>query len=319
MTTCPKCHYQRVASDSAPNWQCPKCGVAYNKVGATSRPSARIKEDVVQIVEPSRNSKTMLVVLLLVSLAGFAIWKSTHSRSNASETSVSSRFDAAKKAFHAGDFEKATREFTALAEQGDAKAQYYLGRVYVLDWSSTGFNGKAASQPSDRKKSVYWYTKAAEQGELMAQVELGKLYASNLGGGTDPNGDSAKWYRMAADQGEPHAQYTMGFYCEQGRGVAKDFAQASRWYHSAAEQGHAGGFFGLGMLYAMGNGVTQNQLTAYRLLRIATIRNELDPAAAGAFWAGSRSEELAKKLSAVETTQADDLAAGWRPGTPLPR
>lgn len=319
MTTCPKCHYRRVASDTAPDWQCPKCGVAYNKVGATSRPSARVKEDVMQSVEPGRSGKTMVVVLLLVSLAGFGIWKTTHSRSNTSETSVSSRFDAAKKAFQADDFQKATREFTALAEQGDAKAQYYLARIYALDWSSTGFNGKGASQPSDRKKSVHWYTKAAEQGEMLAQLELGKLYASNLGGGADPNGDSAKWYRMAAEQGDAEAQYTMGSYCEQGRGVAKDVTQASQWYRSAAEQGHAGGFFGLGMLYATGNGVTQNQLTAYTLLRIAAIRNERDPAAGGAFWAKSRSEELAKKLSLVETTQADDRAASWQPGTPLPR
>lgn len=30
--TCPKCGYERKASDSAPEWQCPSCGVAYAKV-----------------------------------------------------------------------------------------------------------------------------------------------------------------------------------------------------------------------------------------------------------------------------------------------
>jgi hypothetical protein len=28
---CPKCKYVRAASDTAPDWQCPKCGVAYAK------------------------------------------------------------------------------------------------------------------------------------------------------------------------------------------------------------------------------------------------------------------------------------------------
>lgn len=29
---CPKCHYQRQPTDTAPQWQCPACGVAYAKV-----------------------------------------------------------------------------------------------------------------------------------------------------------------------------------------------------------------------------------------------------------------------------------------------
>jgi len=32
--TCPKCSYTRTSSDEAPEWQCPACGVAYNKVRA---------------------------------------------------------------------------------------------------------------------------------------------------------------------------------------------------------------------------------------------------------------------------------------------
>ena len=31
-TTCPKCRYVRTPEETAPDWQCPKCGVAYNKV-----------------------------------------------------------------------------------------------------------------------------------------------------------------------------------------------------------------------------------------------------------------------------------------------
>src|SRR5262245_62516832 len=37
---CPKCQYKRTASESAPDWQCPKCGVAYAKFLATQQGAA---------------------------------------------------------------------------------------------------------------------------------------------------------------------------------------------------------------------------------------------------------------------------------------
>ena len=33
MQTCPKCGYARKPSDAAPDWQCPSCGIAYDKFG----------------------------------------------------------------------------------------------------------------------------------------------------------------------------------------------------------------------------------------------------------------------------------------------
>src|SRR5438309_1225220 len=32
--TCPKCQHQRTAADQGPAWQCPNCGIAYNKATA---------------------------------------------------------------------------------------------------------------------------------------------------------------------------------------------------------------------------------------------------------------------------------------------
>lgn len=45
ITTCPKCRYMRTATDTAPAWQCPGCGVAYNKVmNETCVPRSRVRE-----------------------------------------------------------------------------------------------------------------------------------------------------------------------------------------------------------------------------------------------------------------------------------
>ncbi len=38
-TACPKCNYLRQPVETVPDWQCPKCGVAYNKVGAAANAS----------------------------------------------------------------------------------------------------------------------------------------------------------------------------------------------------------------------------------------------------------------------------------------
>jgi uncharacterized membrane protein YhaH (DUF805 family)/ribosomal protein L37AE/L43A len=51
---CPKCQHQRTASDHGPDWQCPGCGVAYNKAApsttvthqAASTPGPRVRQEI---------------------------------------------------------------------------------------------------------------------------------------------------------------------------------------------------------------------------------------------------------------------------------
>ncbi len=275
--------------------------------------AAADEEDVDLAEDGGIGTKKIALVLLLVLLAGFGFWKSRQAPPVNSVAPISDRFDSAKKAYDADNFQKATKEFTDLAMEGDSKAQYYLGRIYALDWS-----GPSASQPSDREKSVYWYKKAAEQGEMLAQIELGNIYKHNLGGGANPDEETFKWYQMAADQGDSNSQYFIGSFYERGRGVAKDISQAITWYRAAADQGHGGGLFGLGMLYAQGVGVSANRLTAYKFMLLAAAQNDRDPSLEGAFWAREKSKELAKQLSSSELAEADDFVATWKPGQLLP-
>lgn len=66
---CPKCGYQRVETDSVPDWQCPSCGVAYNKVA--SSPYKVIDSD-----SRKRRSSLPLVIVgvFCVSLLGGAAY-----------------------------------------------------------------------------------------------------------------------------------------------------------------------------------------------------------------------------------------------------
>jgi len=74
-------------------------------------------------------------------------------------------------AVRAGDYQKAFRLWKPLAEQGDAKAQYFLGLVY----------DEGEGVPEDGAKAVHWYRKAAEQGDTEAQFWLGIMYAASEG------------------------------------------------------------------------------------------------------------------------------------------
>ncbi|MFZ1643336.1 MAG: protein kinase [Candidatus Contendobacter sp.] len=135
---------------------------------------------------------------------------------------------------------EALPELRRLADQGDPRAKFHLGILYM----------DGLGVPKDEKQAVEWYRKAAEQGYALAQSNLGGMYAIGLG--VDKNYEQAlAWYRKAAEQGLAIAQTILAIRYEQGRGVPKDDTQAVEWYRKAAEQGNVYAQYKLGsMLYA---------------------------------------------------------------------
>jgi TPR repeat protein len=80
-------------------------------------------------------------------------------------------FQAGFAAAQKGDYAAALREWTPLAEQGDAVAQFNLGVMYQ--------QGQGVSQ--DYKTAVKWYALAAERGDAEAQFNLGVMYFEGQG------------------------------------------------------------------------------------------------------------------------------------------
>ena len=72
-------------------------------------------------------------------------------------------FGADFKAFEAGDYETASKEWRPLADQGDVYAQFLLGAMYN--------EGKGV--PVDDVEAVRWYGLAADQNHAAAQLNLG--------------------------------------------------------------------------------------------------------------------------------------------------
>ena len=114
----------------------------------------------------------------------------------------------------------------ALAEKGDAEAQYNLGWMYS--------NGEGVE--SDETVTAQWFQKAADQGHIKALYNLGVMYRDGVG---VPQDDikAADYFLKAADQGVADAQYNIGYMYYHGRGVAQDTNIAKEWLKKSADQG----------------------------------------------------------------------------------
>ena len=162
-----------------------------------------------------------------------------------------------------GDFEAAILEWRPLAEEGDARAQYYLGLMYA----------RGEGVPQDNHQAAHWFRKSAEQGNPQSQYHLGMLYANGKGVPEDDR-QAVHWLGEAARQGNARAQFNLGIMYQLGEGVPEDDRQAVNWYQQAAEQGHARAQFGLGSMFAEGSGIAQDNLRAYAWFNLAATRGD---------------------------------------------
>ena len=162
-----------------------------------------------------------------------------------------------------GDFTAALREWRPLAEEGDARAQHYLGIMYA--------NGEGVAQ--DDRQAAYWFQKSAGQGNSQSQYHLGILYANGAGVPED-DPQAVHWFRKSAEQGDARAQFNLGVMYEFGEGVPEDDRQAVSWYRQAAEQGYARAQFGLGQMFADGAGTPRDNIRAYAWFNLAAARGD---------------------------------------------
>ena len=115
-----------------------------------------------------------------------------------------------------------------LAERGDAKAAYLLGRSYMV--------GSGVSQ--NNTQAAKWLLQAATQGLPDAEFALAYLYEHGAGVPRDYK-RAFSYYEAAARQGHSTAQNNLASMYEHGEGIRRNIDEAKRWYHSAAGQGNA--------------------------------------------------------------------------------
>ncbi|MDH5750020.1 MAG: sel1 repeat family protein [Rhodospirillales bacterium] len=124
------------------------------------------------------------------------------------------------------DIQKASIWFRKSAEQGNAKAQFNLGKMFLT--------GKEIGR--NFSKAAYWFSKASEQGSQGAQYYLARLYEVGAGVPKDEE-KAARLWKNLAEHGWAIAQYETGKNYRKGRGVPKDLVSAHMWADLAARSG----------------------------------------------------------------------------------
>src|SRR5690349_11725668 len=85
--------------------------------------------------------------------------------------------------FVLGSYEKALEIVRPLADNGDARAQSLLARMY--------YRGRAVRQ--DHVEALKWFRRAAEQGDATAQFNLGVMYSEGDSVPQDKT-EAQRWY-----------------------------------------------------------------------------------------------------------------------------
>ena len=253
-------------------------------------------------------------------------------------------FDEAVAAYHRGDYATALHGFRIHAEQGNARAQFYMGFMYSYGqgvrggWTEAarwyhlageqgdtcarlqlGFAYEmSAGVRQDGSEAVRWYRLAAESGVADAQERLASLYYSGRLIPRDYD-EAVRWYRAAAEQDNTHALGMLGNMYRDGKGVRQNYAEAVKWYRLGAELGDGSAQYQLGLLYASGKGVGKDLVQAHKWANLAaswTPSPEQWWTFAPTEMAAAHRAGLEKRMTSAELAKAQRLAREWRPRRP---
>ncbi len=160
--------------------------------------------------------------------------------------------------------DKAVEYLRAWADDGDATAQYFLGKLYR--------DGGLLIPNSELARD--WLYKAARQDVVVAQYALGKLFLSDDLLVRNPK-LGMEWLEYAAQKGSHYAAYRVGKEYLKGGIVKKDMGRALRYLTDAANAENQYAQYLLGKLCLMGREVNYDkELALYWLTRAADQGNE---------------------------------------------
>jgi len=133
-------------------------------------------------------------------------------------------YKAGLQSFNNRDYVTAYRIWLPIARQGNSKAQYRIGYMYLHGLYVT----------RDYIEARRWFERSAGRGDADAQNDLGNLYLN--GQGIQRNLDTAlRWFRLSASQGNATAQYNMGILYS----TRMMFREARIWFQASAMRGYA--------------------------------------------------------------------------------
>jgi TPR repeat protein len=176
----------------------------------------------------------------------------------------------------------------ALANKGDAEAQYHVGMMHN--------NGIGTQQ--DPKQAFAWFEKSTASNDPLGAYKLGCYYDGQGAGIVASDASEALKYKLvAAKAGYVLAQHDVaGLYDRQGNSE-----EALKWWKMAADQGYPKALYRVSMAYSAGKGVPKDLSLSYAYFKLSNLAPPKNV------------NELASRLSKPELEQAEKLVAEWRP------
>jgi TPR repeat protein len=193
-------------------------------------------------------------------------------------------FSMPANASEAGTF----NAMVALADRGDAEAQYHVGMMYN--------NGIGTQQ--DRSRAFEWFQKSAAADDPLGAYKLGCYYDGQGVGivATDPD-QALKYKLVSAKAGYARAQHDVALLYDR-RG---DSEEALKWWKMAGDQGLPAALFSLSRAYSAGKGTPMDLSLSYAYFKLS----QLAPA--------KNVNEMASMLSRPELEKAEKLVSEWKP------
>lgn len=302
LRTCPKCSYRRRVEDSTPAWQCPRCGVAYDKVTLPTARSGRAK----QRTEASSQARRLQPrpsrlpwLLLAAVLAGTGWWTWQQRTARTAQLATAPEVAARQAAVAAAADELAVQADIELAEQHLRMARPAEGLALL--------------------------ERHAAEGHPDAMMALGVAYRGYGHAPTDIS-RAEHWMQLAAREGSLLAYVHLGLAHETGRDTPRNVVEAANLYRVAARQGNAHALYALGLLYGHGAPeMSAEPVAGLMLLELAHQAWSAEPkipvfapSDRSPHWAEYKAKELAETMSAADVLKARDWAAEWKPGQLFP-
>ncbi len=176
----------------------------------------------------------------------------------------------------------------ALANKGDAEAQYHVGMMY---------NNGIGTQ-KDPRQAFEWFQKSTASKDPLGAYKLGCYYAGQFAGVVTADSTEALKYKLiAAKAGYALAQHDVGnHYARQ-----ENFEEAMKWWKMAGDQGFPDSLFSLSRAYSAGKGAPRDLSLSYAYFKLSKLAPKKNV------------NEMAAMLSKPELKNAEKLVSEWKP------
>ncbi|MFQ3790418.1 tetratricopeptide repeat protein [Halomonas sp. A29] len=217
------------------------------------------------------------------------------------------------------------------AEEGDARAQYLVGRALLFGLEEQGVS-------ADQEEGLYWMQEAADQGAAEAFHALGILYRRGIG----VDKDGGKWEEYMTEAGEQGLHHAMSELIDTYQdgdpeaGINQDEEKYLYWLEKSAEHGSVFSMINLAITYRQGLGVEKDLEKSFEWVMRAVKLDDLSAQRmAGEYYEkgmvveqdlvkaymmydlsgtvpSTRRDELAKKMTEVQIQEAISLSWQWQ-------